>query len=71
VQRCCARALTLHRKLGHRPGPSVLRGLALHAIISCRFDRAEELGRELLAAGQADHTAGIEGEYVRGHPFLA
>lgn len=66
VQRCYARALTLHRKLGRHPSPSVLRGLALHAVGTCRFDRAEELGRELLTASRTDHTAGIEGEYVLG-----
>jgi DNA-binding SARP family transcriptional activator len=47
--RCYERALTLHRKLGRRPGPQVLRGLALHAVTTLRFDRAEEMGRELVA----------------------
>ena len=52
VRRCYERALTLHRRLGRRPSPSVLRGLALHAVVTCRFDRAEEMGRELIAAGR-------------------
>jgi tetratricopeptide (TPR) repeat protein len=66
VQRCYERALTLHRRLGRRPGPSVLRGLALHAVANCRFDRAEEMGRELIAAGRVDRAARVEGEYVLG-----
>jgi DNA-binding SARP family transcriptional activator len=66
VQRCYERALTLHRRLGRRPDPSLLRGLALHAIATCRFDRAEATGRELIAAGALDRTARVEGEYVLG-----
>jgi tetratricopeptide (TPR) repeat protein len=66
VQRCYERALTLHRRLDRRPDPSVLRGLALHAVVSCGFDRAEETGRELIAAGRIDRTARVEGEYVLG-----
>jgi DNA-binding SARP family transcriptional activator/tetratricopeptide (TPR) repeat protein len=66
VQRCYERALTLHRRLGRRPDPPVLRGLALHAVVSCAFDRAEETGRELIAAGRIDRTARVEGEYVLG-----
>ena len=48
VQRCYTRALTLHRRLGRSPSPSVLRGLALHALVTCHFPRAEDLGRELV-----------------------
>ena len=66
VRRCYERALTLHRRLGRRPSPSVLRGLALHAVVTCRFDRAEEMGRELIARGGRDRTARVEGEYVLG-----
>jgi hypothetical protein len=66
VRRCYERALTLHRRLGRRPSPSVLRGLALDAVVTCRFDRAEELARELIAAERIDHTALVEGEYVLG-----
>jgi DNA-binding SARP family transcriptional activator/tetratricopeptide (TPR) repeat protein len=66
VRRCYERALTLHRRLGRRPHPSVLRGLALHAVVSCCFDRAEETGRELITAGRIDRTARVEGEYVLG-----
>jgi DNA-binding SARP family transcriptional activator len=66
VRRCYERALTLHRRLGRRPSPSVLRGLALQAVVTCRFDRAQELARELIAAGRADRTARVEGEYVLG-----
>jgi tetratricopeptide (TPR) repeat protein len=66
ARRCYERALTLHRRLGRRPGPSVLRGLALDAVTCCRFDRAEEMGRELIAAGRTDPTARVEGEYVLG-----
>jgi hypothetical protein len=44
----------------------VLRGLALHAVVACRFDRAEEMSRELIAAGAIDRTARVEGEYVLG-----
>ncbi|MDN5913868.1 MAG: AAA family ATPase [Pseudonocardia sp.] len=66
VGRCYERALTLHRRLGSRPSASVLRGLALHAVVSCRFDRAAELGQELVAAGRTDHLALVEGEYVLG-----
>jgi DNA-binding SARP family transcriptional activator len=66
VLRCYERALTLHRKLGRRPGPAVLRGLALHAVATLRFDRAAELGRELLIADLADRTAFTEGQYVLG-----
>ncbi len=66
VLRCYERALTLHRKLGLRPSPSVLRGLALHAVATLRLDRAEEMGRELVASGQDDTSARTEGEYVLG-----
>jgi ATP/maltotriose-dependent transcriptional regulator MalT len=44
----------------------VLRGLALHAVVTCRFPRAEDLGRELTVVGQHDHSAWVEGEYVLG-----
>jgi DNA-binding SARP family transcriptional activator/tetratricopeptide (TPR) repeat protein len=64
--RCYERALTLHRRLGRRPSPAVLRGLALHAVGTLRFDRAVEKGRELLASDQDDRTARTEGEYVLG-----
>jgi hypothetical protein len=66
VRRCYERAFTLHRRLGRRPSPAVLRGLALDAVVRCRFDRAEELGRELIAASGPDPTARVEGEYVLG-----
>ena len=66
VKHSYERALTLHRRLGRRPSPSVLRGLALQAVVTCNFDRAAEMGRELLAAGRTDHTALVEGEYVLG-----
>ncbi|MFN2607365.1 MAG: AAA family ATPase [Acidimicrobiales bacterium] len=66
VQHGYERALTLHRRLGRHPDPSVLRGLALHAVVTCDFDRATEMGEELLAAGRADPTAVVEGEYVLG-----
>ncbi len=66
VQHSYERALTLHRRLGRRPSPSVLRGLALQAVVTCSFDRAAEMGAELLAAGRTDHTALVEGEYVLG-----
>lgn len=66
VGRCYERALTLHRRLGSPPSPSVLRGLALHAVVTCRFDRAVELGRELVTAVPTDHLAHVEGEYVLG-----
>ena len=66
VRRCYERALTLHRRLGRPPSPSVLRGLALDAVVTCRFDRAEEMARELIAAGDGDRTARVEGEYVLG-----
>ncbi len=66
VRRCYERALTLHRRLGRRPSPSVLRGLALDAVVTCRFDRAEETARELIAAEGIDRTARVEGEYVLG-----
>ncbi|MFC5995260.1 ATP-binding protein [Pseudonocardia hispaniensis] len=66
VQHSYERALTLHRRLGRRPSPAVLRGLALHAVATCRFDRAAEMGGELVAAGSVDHTALVEGEYVLG-----
>ena len=66
VQRCYTRALTLHRRLGRSPSPSVLRGLALHALVTCHFPRAEDLGRELVVAGRRERTARVEGEYVLG-----
>lgn len=66
VQRDYERVLTLHRRSGHQPDPSVLRGLALHAVTTCRFDRATELAHELAAAGRSDHTARVEAEYVLG-----
>ncbi|MGH3963419.1 MAG: ATP-binding protein [Pseudonocardiaceae bacterium] len=66
VQHTYERALTLHRRLGWRPNPSVLRGLALVAVASCSFDRATEMGHELLAASLTDRTARVEGEYVLG-----
>jgi len=66
VQRCYTRALTLHRRLGSSPSPSVLRGLALHAVAVCRFRRAEDLGRELIVGGRRERTARVEGEYVLG-----
>ncbi|SFO22189.1 transcriptional activator domain-containing protein [Pseudonocardia ammonioxydans] len=66
VGRCYTRALTLHRRLGTRPGPAVLRGLGLHAVVTCRFQRAAELGHELLAAGDGDRLARVEGDYVLG-----
>lgn len=66
VLHCYERVLTLHRKLGRRPGPAVLRGLALHAVATLRLDRAAELGRELLVADRADRTSRTEGEYVLG-----
>jgi hypothetical protein len=66
VRRCYERALTLHRRLGRRPSPSVLRGLALEAVVNCRFDRAEEMGRQLISSEGVDRTAPVEGEYVLG-----
>ncbi|TQM44188.1 transcriptional activator [Pseudonocardia cypriaca] len=66
VLRCYERALTLHRKLGRRPGPAVLRGLALHAVATLHLDRAAELGRELLVSDRTDPTTRTEGEYVLG-----
>ena len=66
VKHSYERALTLHRRLGRGPSPSVLRGLALQAVVTCDFNRAAEMGRELLAAGRTDHTALVEGEYVLG-----
>ncbi|MFC5948011.1 ATP-binding protein [Pseudonocardia lutea] len=66
VRPCHERALTLHRRLGRCPDPSLLRGLALHALVRCRFDRAEENGHALIAAGQVDRTARVEGDYVLG-----
>ena len=44
----------------------MLRGLALHAVTTCRFARASELGHALVAAGRSDRTALVEGEYVLG-----
>ena len=66
LQRGYDRALTLHRRLGRPPSPSLLRGLALHAVVTCRFARASELGQELVAAGCSDRTALVEGNYVLG-----
>ncbi|MEU7815983.1 AAA family ATPase [Pseudonocardia sp. NPDC049154] len=66
VRPCQERALTLHRRLGRRPDASLLRGLALHAVARCRFDRAEENGHALIAAERFDRTARVEGEYVLG-----
>ncbi len=66
VLRCYERALTLHRKLGRRPGPEVLRGLALHAVATLQLDRAADLGHELLVSAGADHATPTEGEYVLG-----
>jgi len=66
VQHTYERALTLHRRLGWRPSPSVLRGLALVAVATCSFDRATEMGHELIAASLTDRTARVEGEYVLG-----
>lgn len=66
VLRCYERALTLHRKLGRRPSPGVLRGLALHAVATLRLDRAAGLGRELLDSDPTDRTTRTEGEYVLG-----
>ncbi|MHA6625867.1 ATP-binding protein [Pseudonocardia sichuanensis] len=63
---CFERALTLHRKLGRRPSAAVLRGLALHAVATLSFDRAEEMGRELVATAGTEPTARTEGEYVLG-----
>jgi hypothetical protein len=66
VRHCYERALTLHRRLGRSPGPSVLRGLALQAVVTCRFDRADDMARQLITAGEVEHTAAVEGEYVLG-----
>ena len=44
----------------------MLRGLALHAVVTCRFGRAQEMGEALIAAGRTDRTARVEGEYVLG-----
>lgn len=66
VQHSYERALTLHRRLGRPPGADVLRGLALHAVVTCRFDRAAEMGHRLVAAGDTDRTARVEGDYVLG-----
>jgi DNA-binding SARP family transcriptional activator len=66
VQRGYDRALILHRRLERLPSPSVLRGLALHAVTTCRFAEAGELGHALVAAGRSDRTALVEGEYVLG-----
>ena len=66
VRHCYERALTLHRRLGRSPSPSVLRGLALQAVVTCRFDRAEDMGRHLIRAGEVERTATVEGEYVLG-----
>ena len=66
VRRCYERALTLHRRLGRRPSPSVLRGLALDAVVTCRFDQAEDMARKLIAAEAVDRTARVEGDYVLG-----
>ncbi len=66
VQHGYERALSLHRRLGLAPNPSVLRGLALHAVGTCDFGRAADMGHQLLRAGGTDPSAVVEGDYVLG-----
>ena len=42
----------------------MLRGLALDAVVTCRFDQAEDMARKLIAAEVVDRTARVEGDYV-------
>ena len=60
-----ARAMALARMHGDLIDPAVLRGLGLAAVVSCRFDEAERLGR-LLTTTIDDQIARTEGHYLLG-----
>ncbi len=62
------RADELCLQLGRSSSPPVLRGLALAAIESCKFDRAIELGERLLDLGRdgGEIYLEVEGRYLLG-----
>jgi DNA-binding SARP family transcriptional activator/predicted ATPase len=62
------RCQELCRRLGQRPSPPVLRGLAIAAVAHSRFDEALGLGEHLLSVGTqlGDRTVQVEGHYVQG-----
>jgi hypothetical protein len=59
------RAMALARMRGDQVDPEILRGLGLAAVVSCRFDEAERLGR-LLTTTVDDQVARTEGHYLLG-----
>ena len=59
------RAMALARMHGGLVDPAILRGLGLAAVVSCRFDEAERLGR-LLTTTMDDQVARTEGHYLLG-----
>jgi DNA-binding SARP family transcriptional activator/tetratricopeptide (TPR) repeat protein len=65
VTRTYERVLALARHLGQPPPSPALRGLALAAVVSCRFDRAQELGEQLLDVAR-ERAVQAEGHYVLG-----
>jgi len=59
------RATGLARMRGQLIEPAILRGLGLAAVVSCRFEEAERLGRDLTTA-LGDPIARTEGHYLLG-----
>lgn len=59
------RAMGLARMRGDLVDPAILRGLGLAAVVGCRFDEAERLGR-LLTTTIDDQVARTEGHYLLG-----
>jgi hypothetical protein len=65
VRAVYAKAVALARLHGGLVDAAVLRGLGLAAVVSCRFDEAERLGR-LLTTTVDDQVARTEGHYLLG-----
>ncbi len=68
VTRTYERVLALAHLLGQPPPSPALRGLALAAVVSCRFDRARDLGEQILDDGRRRDAPAVlgEGHYVLG-----
>ena len=62
------RAQELSQRLGEPPHPPVLRALAIASIACAEFDRARQLGEQLLemAARTSDRVLQVEGHYTLG-----
>jgi DNA-binding SARP family transcriptional activator len=65
VREVYARAMALAQMHREMVDPAILRGLGLAAVVSCRFEEAERLGR-LLITTIDDRVARTEGHYLLG-----